>query len=120
LIFAIAGFILPGHWSTPALTLDVGQSIGRTILAATAFTGCRAAGDSSKRRVSLTIGAILLFFAVWGLVPRDELPAEFFSLAYMGPIDSLLHLSLGAWGTIVGVRALRGDAGPNQPAQIAK
>ena len=45
LVFGMLGFILPAEWGTPSFTLDVGQSIGRTVLAAAGLSLAFGAND---------------------------------------------------------------------------
>lgn len=113
LVFGMLGFILPAEWGTASFTLDVGQSIGRTAVAATALAGLR--GNTSwQRRLAVGIGALLLLAGLWGFLSTRHPPATVFELAYLGvPADSALHLALGAWGTYVALRPpARNQAGP--------
>ena len=103
LVFGMLGFILPAEWGTPSFTLDVGQSIGRTVLAAAGLIGSREEEPTRQRRLCLVLGAVLLLFGLWGFLSTRHPPATVFELAYLGvPADSLLHLALGAWGAYAG------------------
>jgi hypothetical protein len=101
LILGMAGFVLPAAWWSHVFTLDVGQSVGRTLLAAVALTGLRTDSHIVQRRVALAVAAVLVFFGAWGVFPHGEVPAYFFGVAYFGVGDSLLHLLLGFWGGYV-------------------
>ena len=103
LVLGMLGFVLPAEWGTPSFTLDVGQSIGRTVLAAAALTGSGGEEPAGQRRLCLVVGALLLFFGLWGFLSTRHPPATVFELTYLGaPADSLLHLALGAWGAYAG------------------
>ena len=103
LLLGLMGFVLPAEWGTPSFTLDVGQSIGRTVIAAAGLIASRGEEPAWQRRLCLVVGALLLFFGLWGFLSTRHPPATVFELAYLGvPADSLLHLALGAWGAYAG------------------
>ncbi len=104
-MLGLLGFVLPAEWGTPSFTLDAGQSIGRTVIAAAGLIGSRGVEPLRQRRLCLVIGALLLFFGLWGFLSTRHAPATVFELAYVGvPADSLLHLALGGWGAYAGLR----------------
>lgn len=106
LMLGLAGFILPAEWGTPSFTLDVGQSVGQTLLATAALMGTRSADPRAERRICCAVAALLLFFGLWGFLSTRHPPATVFELAYLGvPADSLLHLALGTWGAYGAMRS---------------
>jgi hypothetical protein len=61
LLLAVLGYILPSGGGPPP-SPDIGQTIGRTVLASVALIGARASDTVLRRRLSLAIGVTLFVF----------------------------------------------------------
>jgi len=110
LLLAIVGYL--GVFSTEGsfFWLDSGENIAHLVLgivalAAVYVPGLNSALEPYYKPIVILVGAISLFFGVYGfLVAGNPVPNTFGVANLESPPDNILHVVVGVWGLWAGLR----------------
>lgn len=98
-ILAVLGYVLPGgQLLGETWYLTAGENTAHLVLGVVALIAAYTLSASMQKTLVLLVGAIAIFFGVYGFMVAGVPPHNTFGLANLEtPYDNILHLAVGAW-----------------------